>query len=408
MDALIKNDIDCHQCIQLPLPSDYKGVSAIRHQAIDGEYSGTVTKAILRTENGDLMDYIESFAERSPLEWEGVSYPHMSLVTVARCVEPNRQLQEAIRQRFPTIATVLFTGEDIRMTVDGVMYLPRVYQKAKERILVLLGIDVIPEGFRHVHQKPSVRSCIQWFKSRGTERFPRIMILAGDIAGRGISFTSLDYEWHLTDQFFLPSKGCDEPELIQKIRLCGRYRDGLPLTLYTTHEVWSDLKKADDRLEEVMDRLLDKKDNKGNKKESTKDAIYNMSLYKEKFTSRDMTKNYGTPITKSDLMAKDERNDGQYVVEETDMDRIKRTIQRHLTSKKDTNVAIFLSSLDPSVAYSKDALIELLGKANYQQPESILRSFMKKAEYGGVGGNMFTKKGELYHICEELTLCWRA
>jgi hypothetical protein len=328
----------------------------------------------------------------------------MSLITVARCVEPNRQLQETIRQRYPSIATVLFTGEDIRMAVDGVMYVPRVYQKQRDTCLVLIGLDAVPEGFRHVQQKPSVRSCLQWFKHKGAERFPRIMVLAGDIAGRGISFTSLDHEWHLTEQFFLPSKRCDEPELIQKIRLCGRYRDDLPLILYTTDEVWSDIKKADARLEEVMDRIISVK----NVTETTKDAIYGMSLYKEKFTSRDMTKNYGTPITKSDVLAADEQNDGQYRAQETDMDRVKRTIQRHLIAHKDTNVSVFLALLDPRVSYTKEALLDLLRRATYQQPENILRSFMKKSVYGGVGGNMFLKKGEMYTILEELACCWRS
>jgi hypothetical protein len=162
--------------------------------------------------------------------------------------------------------------------------------------------------------------------------------------------------------------------------------------------VWSDVNKANARLEEVVSKV------KGSAL-STKDTIYDMSLFKEKFTKRDMTKQYGTPITKSDVLAEDEEQ-GDYE-EHSDVDLMKRTIDRHLSSARSTNIAIFLASLDPSQQYSKEALLELLGDARYEQPENMLRSFLKHTAYGGVGGVVFTKTGNEYRIREELVVCWR-
>ena len=397
MDTLINNTIQAQQIIQLPLPEDYKGLTQLTFSEIRGKYTGSHSKAIDRPENQDLMSYVDLFAQKSALG----QHPQMTLITVARCVETNETFQNAIRVRYQGVATILLRGKDIQLTVEGVAYTPRLYQFERKQQIVLPGLNVPEPGFVAKRQKPSIRSCIQWFKNNGgVARFPRIMIIAGEMAGRGISFTSLDYEWHLTEQFFLPSDGCDEPELIQKIRLCGRYRDELTLTLFTTADVWSDLKKADARLEEVVTKVKASA-------ETSKDTIYGMSLYKEKFTKHDMTKNFGTPITKSDMLAEDE-DASSYEIQEVEMDPIRRRIQRHLSSARSNNVSIFLASLDPSETYTKEDLLHLLGIAKYEQPKNILPSFFSKTSYGGVGGNIFSKVGNLYKIKEEFAICWNA
>ena len=393
LDALMKNEVDGSQIITLPVPLDYKGLSSITFCPIQGEYTGTTTKEILRKENLDLMEYLDAFSERSARH-----IPHMSLVHVCRCVEPNRTFQDTIRENHPELATFLFTGECLRFCIDGEFQTPVLLKRGKIQKVGLLHQE--EDGWHAIRSKPSVRACIQWFKEHGgVERFPHLLILAGEIAGRGISFTSADHEWHLTEQYFLPSLKCDEPELIQKIRLCGRYQDDLPLTLYTTQKVWDDLKRADARLEEVVERV----------EESTyaaKDVMKGMSLHKSKFTKRSMTKWHGTPVKKSSVLDKDE----WYVETELpkeDIDLVRLTIERHLLSARNTNIAVFLASLIPERSYEKEELLDLLERATYQLPKSILPSFFKKSDYGGVGGSLFDKKGDLYSIRNELATCWK-
>jgi hypothetical protein len=406
MDALIKNDnVHANHIVQLPIPDDYKGLSNLVFVPITGSYTGVVGKPILRAENEDLAQYIDTFSKKNGWMLEDVLYPNMSLVTVARCVDVNRTVQETVRQRFPSIASILFTGEEMRMVVHGVSYLPKVFKNVSQSCIVLPGLSMAPEGFVSSSDKPSIRQCIQWFKNQGAAQFPRIMIFASDnVAGRGISFTSSDHAWHLTEQFFLTSASCDEPELIQKIRLCGRYRDTMPLTLYTTSDVWEDLNKADRRLEEVMDRVT-------SAPTTSKDTIDTLTMNKAKFTKRDMTKNFGTPIEKTDMWADDEDHDGYDVpVDVSDTDKIRSTIHRHfasLKSGKSTKTSTFLSLLDPSGEYTREDLLALLGEAKFDNPTSILLSFLKKKDYGGVGGGIFTLSGSKYRIMDEFVVCWR-
>lgn len=401
MDALIKNDgVHANHIIQLPTPEDYKGLDQLSFVRITGEYTGVVGKRILRAENDNLVKYVDAFSKKNALLVEDVQYPNVSLITVARCVDVNRKLQETVCASFPSISSILFTGEEMRMVVNGVLYTPKVFKNGSQICIVLPGLCVVPVGFLSSSEKPSIRQCLQWFKNKGVVQFPRIMIFASDnVAGRGISFTSSDHQWHLTEQFFLTSSGCDEPELIQKIRLCGRYRDTVPLTLYTTSDVWEDLNKAHRRLEEVMERVT-------LAGTTSKDTIEHMTLYKGKFTKRDMTKNFGTPIEKTELLSEEEDQSG-YNVPELDMDAIRFNINRHLESGRTDGVVLFLSLLDPRQEYTKEDLLSLLAEANFVDPNAMLVSYLKRSGFGGVGGPIFNLSDSKYKIKDELSICWR-
>jgi hypothetical protein len=396
LDALCKNDVSSSQMFTLPAPTNgYKGLDAIRFVSIQGEYSGTDKKPIFRDENQDLAKWLEDYERHVPFVMEGKQYPHMGLVTVSRSIEGMKSIQEAIRGL--KIATLLHTGEELRFCIDGEYKVPLLYKKGTEERVFWKG--TIEAGWVVQRAKPSLRSCIQYLKHYGAELFPRILIISGDLAGRGLSFTSEDHEWHLTEQFFLCSDSCDEPELLQKIRLIGRYKDELPLTLYTTEAIWSDLQKADLHVEEVWSRTE-------SSALSSQKALEQMSLHQSKFTKRHMTKHYGNPVEKSSVWDEQEWFAGEREGEEDDMDAVALKIESHLQRGGNTCIASFLASLSPDQDYSREDLMDLLTRANYQNPTSFFPTLFKSG-FGGVGGRMFNKVGNRYSIVEELTRCWR-
>ena len=68
-----------------------------------------------------------------------------------------------------------------------------------------------------------------------------ISIISGQLASRGISFVSSDYTLHLTDQYFHPSKTSHGENLLQGLRILGCYNDSVPLTLWCSRDVYSQI-----------------------------------------------------------------------------------------------------------------------------------------------------------------------
>jgi hypothetical protein len=258
MDPLCKEQNP--KLLLLNTPSDYKGIHDIIFKPLSqkAQFSATIESDLVDN-NPDLMPFIDLFIQRP-----AVAMPHIVLLNIGRTVQPYLSLQKDLSKKYPSLATLILHAKGISMSIDGVITL----------------------------KTSPLSSCLQWLKENGgIERFPHIVIGAGELAGRGLSFTDLDYEWHLTDLYLIVSKTCDEAELIQKIRLCGRYKDTTSLLLHTTPSIYSDLIKAYYRQEEVVTTLhgVD---------EPYKEHMGRMTLSESKFSKRSMTKHAELPIQK--------------------------------------------------------------------------------------------------------------
>lgn len=69
-----------------------------------------------------------------------------------------------------------------------------------------------------------------------------IVIVAGILAGRGVSFVSSDYTRHLTHQYIADAEGSHLESALQSVRLLGKYNDSPLLTLYCSTSLYDDLK----------------------------------------------------------------------------------------------------------------------------------------------------------------------
>jgi hypothetical protein len=102
------------------------------------------------------------------------------------------------------------------------------------------------------------------------------------LASRGTNFTSTDFGWHLTHEYYLPAKHTDTAKLVQSMRIYGVYADTIPLKCYSTPSVITDIHKASLLELDSIQRLLNSK-----KDASTKNMLSEeFTFYKKKIPKR--------------------------------------------------------------------------------------------------------------------------
>ena len=276
----------------------------------------------------------------------------------------------------------------------------------------------------------SIAECLQWCKEEGgVDRFPYILIFSGQLAGRGISFTDTDYEWHLTVLYLIVSKTCDEMELIQKIRLCGRYADTFPLELYTTSAIYSDLIKAYCRQEEIVVSLAKPSE------VGCKEQLQDMTLFHDKFTKRPILKKGKCTVKASDEMSPSEWSTevydgtryppteafalygaeqptqpctvGQFMVPpptmmiDMELKRLRDKMFPIWSSQLGkTRVSIWLDELDPMKLYSKSEMMDMLKRHTISLQHVMIGTFEKSGSRG-YGTLLCLDKG-YYKLYDEL------
>ena len=415
MDSLAKDNILSENLILLDKSTFYKGIQNIEMIEIDenSKFTGKI-KSNLFDQDINLFLFINSFISRKPYK----EHPNICLITNSRTKHPCEKAQIELSKHYSNLSIIIYNGNGISFTKGEVSF----------------------------KSKKSISSFLQILKNEGLEIHPHIIIFAGDLAGRSISFTSEDYQWHLTDQRLLVSNTCDEPELIQKIRLCGIYKDDIPLRLYSTKKIILDLKKAFFRQEEIISSLQDSK-------MKSLDFINSMEMNTKKLTHRNIVKDqyiqfefkkvnketgwsmdlYETntkykvePKVELKLECKVESNVEPKVepnvepkvepnvepkvepnVEcnvECKVDLIIDKIRKHLSTNK-TFISKFLLSIDPTIFYKKDDLLDILKKAGYQQPKNYIKSLLGSTKYG-FGHSIFENENDLYKIKKNLSICW--
>lgn len=100
----------------------------------------------------------------------------------------------------------------------------------------------------YVFKKMDIASCLSMLKRNMEDEYDEVVqdtvinIIGGQCFSRGISVVSLDYEWHLTHEYYLAGQTTDCGSILQAMRLCGMYSDEIPLRLYTTGNIRNHIK----------------------------------------------------------------------------------------------------------------------------------------------------------------------
>lgn len=430
MDTLFRENITPDHLLLLRVPQNYKGILKINMVPFFSDDSLFSSKKqddlfdFLPDLEGFIEEYVNNYNDHNDHKY---NHPRICLFNISRCIEPYDRLQTQLNKKYKNIVFLVYNGY-------GVSY---------------------KKGDVEWTEKITISKALQTIKDTG-EKNSIIFIFSGDLAGRGISFVSEDYGWHLTDEVLIVSDKTDEPDLIQKVRLCGCYDDTIPLTLYSKEHTINDLKKAFYKQEEYLAECskYSNEKNEKNEKKICRSIICEYPMTCSKFTSRKMTKDHVSyPLNKvkknvgwsysscdsKDVLytssqssqsshesyesydKKEENKEGKYEI-------IK--INKKMTGDRTTIESVFLSMLSIEKEYTTDELIELLKNAGYQQPKSMFKVMTTpdkndkndKKPYKRYGTHYFDKvnkdnkddnkdnkdnKDKIWKIRECLHVCWK-
>lgn len=413
MDTLFRENITPDHLLVLNVPQNYRGILNIKTVPFfSDDFLFSSKKNDNLSDIPELCAFIDNYIHTNHTDDTNDTNhtPKICLFNICRCIEPYYRLQTDLSHKYPNLTTLVYNGQGVT------------YKKGEEEWT----------------KKITISQALQFVKENKKDHHP-LLIFSGDLAGRGISFVSEDYQWHLTDEVLIVAESTDEPDLIQKIRLCGCYDDDIPLTLYTTEKTINDLKKAFYRQEEYISECLKYKENK----KICRSIICDYPMSYSKFTTRKMTKDHvAYPLNKVkkntgwsyDLESyehqehkkdkkdkekdeKKEEKEKEEKKEEKDNKDIIIKINKKMTREQPTIESIFLSMLNVEMEYTTDELIDLLEKAGYQQPKSMFKvmttpdkEIKNKKRYGT---HYFDRvdhkddKDDIWKIRECLKICWK-
>lgn len=273
MDPIAKEEVEKKNFITLKTPEDYKGIfngkinlrSKIGDLVIeDKQNKFSAFKNSDLFEKTCLNEFLTEYSKKNvEIDVFGNSHPNICLVNITKCVDPMEKVQTKVGELFPEMVAIVYNGNGLTCK---------------------RGLNTLSFSKKSV----SIADALQQLKEVEDKRkkINHILIFSGELAGRGISFKSVDRKWYLTDEFLLVAKDTDEPELIQKIRLCGRYQDDIPLTLFSTKKILSDLRKACFRQEEICMEIREEE----NDAKKIKEISEEIKISHFKMTSRSIFK----------------------------------------------------------------------------------------------------------------------
>ena len=340
MDLLGKEALIPKDLILLQPPSSYRGIPELLENSQyippGSVYSSKIDSNLLENDPY-LLDWIQDLIDTESYKIEdGSTHPIIALISICDTVDPCVRARQAIVSRFGKKVVV------IDHHADGIL---------------------IQKGMIEDESDLHISDVLQELKD-DRETSP-IVIFAGDIAGRGVSYVSRDYGWHLTHQRLIVSKSCPEPELMQKVRLCGVYRDNIPLKLVSSEDILKDLRKAYLKQEELIEKVRGVANTfSGQCKEFFKEVLFE----KEKMSGRQITKD---PKAKLEIQLVDFAVGWRYedvgmkeiIPEDYPSKEFDRLVNKMFPKwdKEDgtTNISRFMHELEPQKEYTHKEIIEL-------------------------------------------------
>jgi hypothetical protein len=256
-------------------PIDYKGLSSLVYESISKTKKGL-------SDDEDLARFFENEKNRQPFHIaDGVRHPRIALIKTESLISEQDKLMSGVVSRYKKEFTVI--------TYNGTAC--RIYSPELIGVRMILPICRKKQATSstdrvHVFNNCALPYVLQYLKDNGgADRFPRILILSYKLVGRGINIVSADFDWHLTHMFYRPSKGTSVTAMIQSIRLCGVYKDNIPLTCIMEKEMYDEMYKGYMLQEDIFQRVKSTKTDKSltewmRSQMFLKDKVPNGTLYK--------------------------------------------------------------------------------------------------------------------------------
>jgi len=232
LDNLMIEKIDADNMIVLDKPDGYRGIGGFLQPSPENWVDASPcnkNKDDPFEKDPNLDSYLYQFSQKNPfyLPYFNQHVPVMGLINIGKVIKPQRKLFNRGRMDYGNkIVFILFNGEGLLVASPKLPSHPITVRT--------IGGKTATSTFRHgIHTFQNINPgyFYQYLKDNGgVYIFPRIITIAGNLACRGISFTSADYGecicsyknnckdklgWRLNHLYYVASKTTDQPELIQ-------------------------------------------------------------------------------------------------------------------------------------------------------------------------------------------------
>lgn len=252
LSSMVKDEIEKNNVFIMSKPIGYRDICSLKLVELEeSTYSAKKDSEPFQNDQY-LKTYLSEFATRPH---QGI-HPNISLVRVSSTLGPQNKVAKYIQVKHPEIVALTYNGGGTITMRGGALPKSAIKIGRKESNF---------ESKIHSFKDMTIGKVLTWmYRNGGMVKFPRIIILAGKMADRGITFGSDNYSecvdqnklpWHLTEMYYLTGDKTDQPSIIQAAgRLCGVFPDSLDLTLYSN--VAEDVKKSYLLQEELIQRAM--------------------------------------------------------------------------------------------------------------------------------------------------------
>lgn len=306
---LIKEEVKHEHMYIIPKQEYYKGIENVKLVQLTKpckSCSNAIDNAFEKDKN--LKNYLINFANTNvyTISYNDQKHPVISLCKIGNAIQPQIKVAEWMFNKYGNkVVIITYNSESISL---------RGHDIPSESIKLSDGTWSNYENKIHKFREIHIGLIIEYLQKIGN-KIKRILIISGNMANRGISFGSTNYDqciklnmvpWHLTEMYFTPPVCMDGSNLLQSAgRLCGCYRDNIPLTLYSNFT--KDIKKCYNFQEEIIHR------SKMDDSETMKESLVTIPISKTKVPRRKL---YSKSVKISFNKVKNDSKDGGWEWEE--------------------------------------------------------------------------------------------
>jgi hypothetical protein len=258
----------------------------------------------------------------------------------------------------------------------------------------------------------NIKKTLLWMAMNGgIERFPNIVIIAGDMANRGVNFAcypsrpenwndevegdwnssnqNLDKQWHITHQILHKSDTTSCANVVQALRICGIHNDDIPLKVYCSSEdrdkIWKSYKLSDEIIYHLTSRIPAEENELYINNILTRVPIIK-NASPSNFLARKDLKDCFDIVSKwedglgSSLIDSEQNEFEMWEQKEYDSEVVDY-IRNLLRGNRDSNIRRFLTIVDPYRNYKREEIINMLRDVGYEQPHNMFQSIIHRTNY---------------------------
>jgi len=265
-------------------PDIYKGLQTLQYVELDDDIiEGN------KVSNECIDSYFEDFCTQPQfVSPDSPPHPNILLYKSSRINERQLDIQDHFRRNFPGIVSIVYNGPGIflgwkELYKYDTLSIPN-YENTSSTKKSMIGNDR-GDGILEFKDM-GIKTILEWLRVGCLKQLnisppSHIVIVSGDMAARGTSFTTPKNEWHLSHELFINSQTVTSGSCIQALRICGNYNDDIPLIFISTRRTWDSITLSDKIQTDIYDQAENISKDENYKSDYINNVYQSMSFNKE-------------------------------------------------------------------------------------------------------------------------------